>query len=102
LILLHAIFCACFCHLQHVPGNPWRTVHDTAHSFFHSPDLNGGPSNLIGDNHNHRIRNKSRFSSTSSDDAGVVEGEVHFMMVPWSNADTSERVKFKIMGVNTC
>jgi hypothetical protein len=32
----------------------------------------------------------------------VVEGEVHFMMVPWSNADTSERVKFKIMGVNTC
>lgn len=85
---------------QHVPGNPWRSVHDRNHSLFYSPDLSRGVLTFKGEGH--KVRDDIRISSSASDDAGVVEGEVHFMMVPWSNTEASETVKFKIMGVNTC
>ena len=90
------------CPSQNVPGHPSRAVqiHGTIHSLFDIPGFDGLlPSRS---EKSHTSRNKSRVSSTTADEAGVIEGEVHFMMVPWSNAVDSERVKFKIMGVNTC
>jgi len=70
------------------------------HSLFYSPVLSRSVSTFKGEGH--KVRDEIPISSAASDDAGVVEGEVHFMMVPWSNTEASERVKFKIMGVNTC
>jgi hypothetical protein len=97
-----AILCARVCFsLQHVPGHPWRTVHDTAHSLFYPPDF-GGVSISLPEK-NRAVSDVSDGAATaSSDDAGVVEGEVHFMAVPWSNSGGSERAKFKVSGVNTC
>ena len=69
-------------------------------SLFYLPDLSGVPHSLLVNSS--RASVGMRVASLASSDAGVIEGEVHFMMVPWSNSGGSERTKFKVSGVNTC
>jgi len=85
----YELFCPCVCILQNVPGRPWKVAEDSSRSLFQLQKVGNVASNSQGGGHRDQ-------------QSGVIEGEFHFMMVPWSNLGGSERNKFKIMGVNTC
>ena len=66
-------------------------------SLFQPPDLSGVINSLLGES-TASIERKNATSASDSDEARVIEGEVHFMVVPWSNSRGSERTKFEVSG----
>ena len=94
---------------RHIPGHPWRTVVDAERSILVPADLStdfaphlGRKSTTTGN-----ITDESDGKGDIAHDSkmefiGVVDGEVHFMMVPWSSNGSPDRTKFKISGLSSC